>query len=684
MDRWDESIYADDDVEEEDRESSREQLIFLIDASEPMLAPCDVRKKRLRRQKPGGEGGDPAGPAVMQQGDAEEQEEDEVDDEFEGKSWLEAAVHVTAAVMRQKVIAASGDRMAVMFYNTRESPKGDEESSGYYPHSWLLQKLEPPSANDISALEAFELSAFERDIGNAPPGASKGQAMKSALWQAVSMLQESNKQGRARAVTRLLIFTRDQEPFRHYDRGVDPSDEWKKIRGHLRTLCDHSAALELYPMLGPGDAPFDLAPFWRGVLQAVRGGRDEADEETDEAQQVGHIGDLTRFVRSKAHPKRALTSILWQLGPREGDLRLAVKLYALTQPQKLPTLKRVNGANGAEVRASTDELNVFTGGTVEKHEVRYFLPKDGKSTLPRTYMTLDELDTLRGKNSPGMLLLGFKPLSCLKEHHQVRNSNFLYPDDRKQPGSATAFIALHEAMQRSEQMALCRLAPTRARTPQLVALLPAEEELYEDGSQASPPGFHVIYLPYADDVRNPETSTDFTGVERAQPSEEAIAAGEALCAALGLPDFYAGAVMNPSLQRHYEVLECKALGVQEPPVEEAVENDETRPSIDEAEPADPDKPQRGTLGDLIQAFKDAVGVTDDEPQKVAGKRKAAAPLDAADAEALGVEEKAAQGALKSLTVEQLKIWLKANGCPVSGKKDELVARILNKLGMSAP
>lgn len=175
----------------QDRESSREQLIFLIDASEPMLAPCDVRKKRLRRQKPGGEGGDPAGPAVMQQGDAEEQEEDvrhswgpgvgdgwgsatrlaaltgwghaknlpvslvprplpvawwpapagsrtaaactcgpqarhwqlhppaqEVDDEFEGKSWLEAAVHVMAAVMRQKVIAASGDRMAVMFYNT--------------------------------------------------------------------------------------------------------------------------------------------------------------------------------------------------------------------------------------------------------------------------------------------------------------------------------------------------------------------------------------------------------------------------------------------------------------------------------------------------------------------------------------------------------------------------------------
>ncbi|KAL4422287.1 hypothetical protein ABPG75_008484 [Micractinium tetrahymenae] len=683
MDRWDESIYADEDAEEEDREANREQLIFLIDASEPMLAPCNVRKKRLRRQKAGSEGGDdPGGPSAMEPG-GEEQEEDEVDGAFEGKSWLEAAVHVASAVVRQKVIAASGDRMAVMFYNTRESAQeGDEAgSSSQFPHSWLLQKLEPPSANDVSALEAFELSAFERDIGSSAPGASKAQAMKSALWRTTSMLQEGSKQGRARTFTRVLIFTRDQEPFRHYDRGVDPSQEWRMIWSHLRTLREHSAALELYPMLGPGDKPFNLTPFWRGVLQAVRGGQDETGEEVEEADQVGHIGDLTRFVRSKAHPKRALTSIHWQLGPREDDLRLAVKLYALTQPQKTPALKRVNGANGAEVKVSTAELNMYTGGTVEKHDLRYFYPKDSKSALPKTYVTLDELDTLRGKNNPGMLLLGFKPASCLKEHHQIRNSNFLYPDDRKQPGSATAFIALHEAMQRGGQMAICRLAATRARTPQLVALLPAEEVLYEDGSQASPPGFYIIYLPYADDMRSPETNTDFTGAERSQPSEEAIAAGEAMCAALSLPDFYAGAVMNPSLQRHYEVLECKALGVQEPPVEEAVENDETQPGIDEAEPADPDKPERGTLGDLMQAFKDAVGVIDDEPKKAAGKRKAAEPIDAAGVDALGVEDKAAQGALKSLTVEQLKTWLKAKGCPVSGKKDELIARINNKLGV---
>lgn len=41
--------------------------------------------------------------------------------------------------------------------------------------------------------------------------------------------------------------------------------------------------------------------------------------------------------------------------------------------------------------------------------------------------------------------------------------------------------------------------------------------------------------------------------QRAEPSEEAVAAAEALVAALDLPDFDVWQVANPALQRHYEV-----------------------------------------------------------------------------------------------------------------------------------
>jgi hypothetical protein len=45
------------------------------------------------------------------------------------------------------------------------------------------------------------------------------------------------------------------------------------------------------------------------------------------------------------------------------------------------------------------------------------------------------------------------------------------------------------------------------------------------------------------------------------------------------------------------------------------------------------------------------------------------------------QAKAAAGALKSLTNDQLKAWLRAHGCPVGGKKEELIARVNIKLGL---
>jgi hypothetical protein len=55
-------------------------------------------------------------------------------------------------------------------------------------------------------------------------------------------------------------------------------------------------------------------------------------------------------------------------------------------------------------------------------------------------------------------------------------------------------------------MVQCRFAVafygSRASS-QLVALVPQEEEL-ADGLQLEPPGMHLIYLPYADDIRPTE------------------------------------------------------------------------------------------------------------------------------------------------------------------------------------
>jgi hypothetical protein len=47
----------------------------------------------------------------------------------------------------------------------------------------------------------------------------------------------------------------------------------------------------------------------------------------------------------------------------------------------------------------------------------------------------------------------------------------------------------------------------------------------------------------------------------------------------------------------------------------------------------------------------------------------------------GLQAKAKAGTLAALTIPQLKDWLRANHLPLGGKKDELVQRIMTKLGV---
>jgi Ku70/Ku80 beta-barrel domain len=43
----------------------------------------------------------------------------------------------------------------------------------------------------------------------------------------------------------------------------------------------------------------------------------------------------------------------------------------------------------------------------------------------------------------GVHVLGFKPLASLSDYHQIREPTFIYPDEKRMPGSTSAFIALH-------------------------------------------------------------------------------------------------------------------------------------------------------------------------------------------------------------------------------------------------
>ena len=72
-------------------------------------------------------------------------------------------------------------------------------------------------------------------------------------------------------------------------------------------------------------------------------------------------------------------------------------------------------------------------------------------------------------------------------------------------------------------------------------------------SQIAPPGMNMIHLPFADDLRSPESDPAFVGEGHKYANANQVKAAESIIEALLLKDFCVGQMSNPVLQRRYEV-----------------------------------------------------------------------------------------------------------------------------------
>jgi hypothetical protein len=110
---------------------------------------------------------------------------------------------------------------------------------------------------------------------------------------------------------------------------------------------------------------------------------------------------------------------------------------------------------------------------------------------------------------PGIKLLGFKDRSELVFEDNVRHSLFIYPDEETYAGSRRTFTALLSSMVKKGKIGLVRALTRRNASPSFCALLPQEEG--EGEGWAEPSGFHLITLPYADDIRAAPIEEGFLG-----------------------------------------------------------------------------------------------------------------------------------------------------------------------------
>ncbi|XP_043822629.1 X-ray repair cross-complementing protein 6 isoform X2 [Dromiciops gliroides] len=535
------------------------------------------------------------------------------------------------SVYSSKIISSDQDLLAVVFCGTDK-----DKNSVNFRNIYVLHELDTPGAKRILELDQFKGEKGEKRFQDLI-GHGSDYSLSEALWVCANLfsgvrLKMSHK--------RIMLFTNDDNP--HGDDNAKAS----QARTKASDLRDTGIFLDLMNLKKPGG--FDVSLFYRDIITPA-----EDEDLGVHFEESGRLEDLLRKVRAKETRKRSLARLKLKLGR---DVALTISIFNMVQKAFRPPPVRLYRETNEQVKTKTRTFSVETGSLLLPSDTKRAQIYGGRQIV----MEKGETEELKRFDDPGLILIGFKPLFMLKQHHFLRPSLFVYPEESLVNGSTTLFSALLTKCLEKEVLALCRFTPRQNTPPCFVALVPQEEELDAQRVQVTPPGFQLVFLPYADDKRKVPVTQKVTA------NPEQVDKMKAIVQKLRFK-YRSDSFENPVLQQHFRNLEALALDLMEP--EQAP--DLTLPKVEAMDLR---------LGSLVEEFKELVYPPDYNPDKKAVKKKQApnggGPQEKQPKLEVSEEELKAhvrKGTLGKLTVPVLKEACRVCGLKVSStKKQELL------------
>ncbi|KAJ0982399.1 hypothetical protein J5N97_010654 [Dioscorea zingiberensis] len=626
MDLDPQGLFRDDsDSEDEfrlDRDPTKEMVVYLIDASPSMfdLVGSDEDKR--------------------------------------SQTHFHVAISSISQSLRTQIIGSSYDEVAVCFFNTKEKKNLQDLNGVFVFNVDEREFLDRPTAKLIKEFSCIE-EAFLSNIGSRYgiiPG-SRENSLYNALWVAQALLRK----GSAKYVTkRILIFTNVDDPFGNIT-GATKTDMIRTTMQRAQDAQELGISIELLPLSRP-DEIFNVSHFYADLI-GLEG--DELAQFLPSA--VERLEDMKDQLTKRIFKKRIVRTIRFSIAK---GITIEVNTYALIRPTSPGSVMWLNSVTNLPLKTERSFICADTGTLVREQPKRFHQYKNEIIKF-----SADELSDVKKVSDSHLCLLGFKPLDLLKDYHNLRPSTFVFPTDEEIFGSTRIFIALHKSMLQLKRFAVAFYGGST--NPRLVALV-AQDEITSSSGQVEPPGMHMIYLPFSDDVRHVMQLHMTVDADVPHATDDQIKKASVLLKRMDLKDFSVCQFANPALQRHYGILQALALGEDEMPEIK----DETLP--------DEEGMARPAVMNALEDFKIAVyGENHDLEEEASSKKGSGADVSKkrkAMAEAAlesanhDWADLADSGKLKDLTVVDLKNYLAAHNLPVTGKKEVLISRILTHLG----
>ncbi|XP_062931127.1 X-ray repair cross-complementing protein 6 [Cynocephalus volans] len=541
---------------------------------------------------------------------------------------FDMSIQCILSVYTSKIISSDQDLLAVVFYGTEK-----DKNSVNFKNIYVLQELDNPGAKRVLELDRFKGQQGKKHFQDLM-GHGSDYSLSEVLWVCANLFSDVQFK---MSHKRIMLFTNEDNPH------GDDSAKASRARTKASDLRDTGIFLDLMHLKKHGG--FDISMFYRDIISIA-----EDEDLGVHFEESSKLEDLLRKVRAKETRKRVLCRLKLKLSK---DIALTVGIYNLVQKAVKPSPVRLYRETNEPVKTKTRTFNVNTGSLL--------LPSDTKRSQVygnrQIVLEKEETEELKRFDEPGLVLIGFKPLVMLKKHHHLRPSLFVYPEESLVNGSSTLFIALLTKCLEKEVIAVCRYTSRKNITPYFVALVPQEEELDDQKIQVTPPGFQLVFLPYADDKRR----VPFP--EKVMANPEQIDKMKAIIQKLRFK-YRSDSFENPVLQQHFRNLEALALDLMEP--EQAV--DLTMPRVEAMDKR---------LGSLVDEFKELVYPPDYNPERKVAKQKQGDEDSRSKRPKVELSEEelkahVSKGTLGKFTVPMLKEACRMYGLKGGMKKQELL------------
>ena len=648
-----------------------------------------------------------------------------------GACAFTAAARACFEFMRARIVVAPDDVVGACAYNTAESLGGYN-----LPRVSVIQAADAPSASGALELSEYAdgeagVKKFREKFGVLSPDDededadfNQEDALTNGLWTASNMLESGPK--RAAGRKSVYLFTNEDSPLRSGGNSAG-----QKLIARAKEMAALGQRIEVLSLTR--DGVFDSSVFYDEFTAEHCGAA-----EGERALVVVNDGtELQREFLKKSRKRRRLKQTKLWLVP--GKIGVPVGVYSLVSEAKKATSILVDGKDLGEIRREQMYICKDTGATIEK-PTKSFVEYDGErlvfSNKELAGMRKVKFGNVTGAESVGFHLVGFMSADKITRDLTLKKSHFIAGEG----GGCTAFQGLLRACVQENKVALCAFARGERAPMRFVALIPqlapgdnraalaktTTTTTSSDGNDGGglgddadddddavarldpPEGFHVFYLPFRDDVRQPERAVASANAPLPRASEEQIASAAKVIDAIRLVKWHPKQTPNPALQTHHRILEMCALErVEMEPV-----HDDTAPNYSDW--------QRVGVPALLHDYDArcfatvrALGADSTPPTALPAKRKADAADDAenqssrspsssrrpakppttttrAAIEPRVLPEHAKTldhvrtNTLHTLTTDKLKHFLAAHGLTVSGSKRDLCARVESHIRRYAP